>query len=298
MTSEIATVTDRLLSEVAAQEPLPLEEELRLARVVSEGKDAAERLAENALEPDERRRLEEAAALGRDALTELVSHNLPLVARMTRRYRWSGVPFLDLFQEGVLGLLKAAERFDWTRGVPFGAYASWWVRHAMSRAVRDATTSVRLPDEVRSSLTRLAGARGADRSASWQELADRTDVKPEEAENLLPLLGPPLSLDAPVDPEADISLADVLADREAEEEMEEVLVAAEIHRLQRVADRELTPRERHILEARYGLGGRDPQTLREVGEELGLTPQRVAQIETRALQKLRMALGADHPPDS
>jgi len=291
--SEIATLTDRLLSEVAVREPLPAEEEARLARLVAEGKEAARRSSEPGLPEEERRRLEEVAAQGREALGTLVEHNLGLVVRMTRRYRWSGVPTMDLFQEGVLGLLRAAERFDWTRGTPFGAYASWWVRHAMSRAVRESTSSVRLPDEVRSRLNRLAKARDADRSASWGSLADRSGVGADDAENLLPLLGPPLSLEAAVSAESNVSLADVLADREAEEAMEEVLVSAEVERLLRLADRELSPRERRVLEARYGLGGRDPLTLREVGEGLGLTPQRVAQIEQRALEKLRAALGAE-----
>ena len=109
---------------------------------------------------------------------------------MTRRYRWSGVPVLDLFQEGVLGLLGAAERFDWTRGTPFAAYAAWWVRHAMSKAVQDATASVHLPSGTRASLRRLAKARSADPSSSWRTIAERACVDPEAAENLLPLLGP------------------------------------------------------------------------------------------------------------
>jgi RNA polymerase primary sigma factor len=293
LASEIATLTDRLMSEVAVRDPLAPQEETRLARLVAEGKRAAVRLAEPGIADDERERLEEMAIQGREALSALVAHNLPLVIRMTRRYRWSGVPVIDLFQEGVLGLLRAAERFDWTRGTPFGAYASWWVRHAMSRAVRSATSSVHMSESGLSELRKLATARDADRSASWQTLAERAGVDVEEAENLLPLLGPPLSLDAPASPDADISLADVLADRDAEEAMEEVLVEAEVEHLLRVAARELAPRERRVLEARYGLEGREPQTLREVGRELGLTPQRVAQIEQRALDKLRAALGVD-----
>ncbi len=193
MSSELTTLTNRLLSEVGPKEPLPLDEELRHARLVAEGKRVAKRLAEPGLPEEERRRLEAAATEGRVALTTLVAHNLPLVVRMTRRYRWSGVPVLDLFQEGVLGLLQAAERFDWTRGVPFGAYASWWVRHAMSKAVRDATTSVRLSDDAKSSLRRLAKQRDADRGVSWRVLAERAGVDADEAEDLLPLLGPPLS---------------------------------------------------------------------------------------------------------
>ena len=296
MAGEIATLTDRLLSEVATREALPPEEEARLARMVAEGREAAGRLTEPDVPPEERQRLEDAATRGREALSELVAHTLPLVVRMTRRYRWSGVSTLDLFQEGALGLLKAAERFDWTRGTPFGAYASWWVRHAMSRAVRDATASVRLPDGPRSALTRLARARRDDPSAPWRVLADRAGVDPHEAEDLIPLLGSPLSLEAAMSADSDVALADLLADRQAEEAMEEVLVAAELDRLLRVASRELTARERHVLEARYGLGGHDPRTLREVGEELGLTPQRVAQIEQRALDKLRAVLGVEDPP--
>jgi RNA polymerase primary sigma factor len=297
MSSELTALTNRLLSEVGEREPLSLEEELRLARLVTEGRRAAERLADPGLpEGGERRGLEETAAEGRGALSVLLAHNLPLVVQMTHRYRWSGVPILDLFQEGVLGLLRAAERFDWTRGTPFGAYASWWVRHAMSKAVRDATTSVRLSDDARSSLRRLARERDADRSVSWRVLAERAGVDADDAETLLPLLGPPLSLDAGAIPGADVTLEDVLADREAEEEMEGVLVSAEVDRLWKVADRTLEPRERHVLEARYGLGGLEPRTLREVGEELGLTPQRVAQIEERTLQRLRDALGIDDRP--
>jgi RNA polymerase primary sigma factor len=289
--SEIGRLTDRLLIEVAAREPLPPEEEARLARLVAEGRNARARLAELDVPADDRQRLEEVAEQGREALAALVEGNLPLVARMTRRYRWSGVSTLDLFQEGVLGLLQAAERFDWTRGTPFGAYAFWWVRHAMAKAARDATTSVRLSRHARSSLRRLARERGVNPSASWEVLAERSGVDAGEAESLAPLLGTPFSLDAGAGPNQTSSLADLLADRDAEEAMEEVLVAAEAERLLRIADRELTPRERRIIEARYGLGGQDPRTLREVGEEFGLTPQRVAQLEQRALEKLRAALG-------
>ena len=296
--SELSTLTRHLQSEVGAQEPLPPEEEARLARLVREGKTALQRLRDSEPPTEERRRLEAAAEEGRDALGTLLAHNLPLVIGMTRRYRWSGVSLLDLFQEGVLGLLRAAENFDWTRGTPFGAYASWWVRHAMSRAVRSATSSVSLPDDKRIALGRLATARNVDPSATWEELAQRAGVDPEDAEHLVPLLGSPISLDAVVGADADTPLGDLLADRAAEEAMEEVLVRAEVDRLLRIADRELTDRERRIIEMRYGLGGQRPRTLREVGEEFGLTAQRVAQIEQRALQKLRDAMEEENPSAS
>ena len=238
--SEIARLTDRLLSEVAAREPLSREEEARLAQLAADGKHARARLDGPGVIPAERERLQEAARQGREAVATLIEHNLLLVVRMARRYRWSGIPVSDLFQEGVLGLLKAAERFDWTRGVPFGAYASWWVRHAMSEAVQGATMSVRLPAHLRSSLTRLGQERNADPLARWDVLAQRAGVDAAEAENLAPLLGPPLSLDAARGPDSGIPLSDMLADRDAEEAMEEVLVAADAERLLRAATRELT----------------------------------------------------------
>jgi len=293
MTSEIARLTDRLLHEVTAREPLPPEEEARLARLVAGGKDARRCLAEPGIPAAERQRLEQAAGQGRDALRQLVEHNLGLVARMSRRYRWSGIPVIDLFQEGVLGLLRAAERFDWTRGTPFGVYASWWVRHAMSRAVGDAMPGVRLPDSLRSPSggSRLSGRpiRLLPGTRSWSGRVWMPGTRRDwlRCSALRSAWMPARVRDS------DVSLGDVLADRSAEEAMEEVLVGADAERLLRIADRELTARERRILEARYGLGGEDPRTLREVGEELGLTPQRVAQLEQHALDKLRAALGID-----
>jgi RNA polymerase primary sigma factor len=297
---ESAALSERLLKEVGARRPLPRDEELRLARLVAEGKEAAARLGRADLSEEDRRRLEELVERGREAKSTLVAHNLQLVVRLARRFRWSGLSFLDLFQEGVLGLLRAAERFDWRRNVPFSTYAAWWVRSAMSRAVQEATSSVRLPDRLRSALRRLARERAREPVASWEALAERAEVGAEEAEWLIPLLGSPLHLEGSAG-EGEAALADLLADREAEEALDEVLVAADVERVLRAADAVLSPRERRVLERRYGLGGREPRTLREVGEELGVTAQRVAQIEEQALRKLRGALGvvpADPGPGS
>lgn len=287
--------TERLL-EVGERPPLEPERELELARRIAEGEDARRRLEAGDVPEEERPRLEEAVRAGAEAKAALVAGNLRLVVALAKRYRWSGVPLADLFQEGVLGLLRAAERFDWRLGTPFSAYAAWWVRHAIARAVRDARVGVHLPDRQWKALRRLGRARLADPRAGIEELARAAGVDPEEAERLLPLLGTPASLDAPVAADREEALGELLADRRAEEALEEVLVEAEVERLLQTAERVLTPRERWVLEARYGLGGRDPRTLREVGEELGLTPQRVAQMEGRALAKLRAALGAREAP--
>jgi RNA polymerase primary sigma factor len=276
----------RLLSEVRSRAPLSRERERELARKVSAGLDARTRLQEGVRLPtDERAELEELARSGRDAKQELVTAYLPLVIGMGKRYRWAPLSFLELIQEGMLGLLRAAERFDWRRGTPFGAYASWWVRHAMSRAVREATGSVRLPPGKRDELRRLAEAREADPGASTYALGAASGVGEEGAESLQPLLGSVRPVDAR-------ELEDLLADRDAEEELEEVLVSADVSRLREAADRLLSERQRSVLEARYGLGGREPRTLREIGDELGVSVQRVSQIERSALDRLRSALAA------
>lgn len=287
--------SDRLL-EVGERPPLDAAEELELGRLVAAGEEARRRLEAADVPAEERAALEEAVRRGQEAKAALVAGTLRLVVAMAKRYRWSGVPLADLFQEGVLGLLRAAERFDWTRGTPFSAYAAWWVRHAIARAVREARVGVHLPDRQWKALRRLARARLERPRAEDEELARAAGIDPEEAERLLPLLGTPVSLEAPAGAGREEALGELLADRRAEEALEEVLVEAEIERLLHVAERVLSPRERWVLEARYGLGGRDPRTLREVGEELGLTPQRVAQIEGRALEKLRAALGTEEAP--
>ena len=282
----------RLLEEVGARPGLRPEEERELARAVAEGQAARARLErDGGLEPAARAELEERVRRGTDAKRRLVAAHLPLVVRLLHRYRWSGLPVLDLFQEGTLALLRAAERFDWRRGTPFGAYAAWWVRHALSRAVREHVGAVRLPETKRRQLRSLAEARAERPWASWEELAERAELSMEDAAALAPLLGSPVPLEAPAGPGSDRTLEELLADREAEERLEEVLVEAEVERLIRAAEQTLSPREREVLEARYGLGGRQPETLREVGERLGVSLQRVAQIEAAALAKLRRALG-------
>ncbi len=226
-----------------------------------------------------------------DARAQLVEDNLRLVAAIARRYAWSGVPPSDLFQEGVLGLLRAADRFEPARGTPFSAYAAWWIRHAIAGAVRDATTSVRLPDRQWRKLRRLGRAKLRRPGGSLAELAADAGVDRGQAERLVPLLGAPVSLDAVAGPAGEPVLADLLADRRAEEELEDVLVRVDVERLLEAVERVLSHRERFVLEARYGLGGRDPRTLRDVGDELGVSAQRVAQIEGAALARLRSALG-------
>lgn len=282
--AEERQLVGRLLNEVRQRGPLDRDRERELARAIRAGLDARHRLEQEAVLSEEARaELEELARAGRDAKQDLVTAYLPLVVGMARRYRWAPMPFLELIQEGTLGLLRAAERFDWRLGTPFGAYAAWWVRHAMSRAVRDVVGSVRLPKGKRDDLRRLAEAREADPAAATADLGVAAGLERRDAEDLEPLLGSVRPMDTR-------DLDDLLADRDAEEELEEVLISAEVSRLLSIADRALSERQRSVLEARYGLGGKEPQTLRQVAERLGVSIQRVSQIERAALDRLREEL--------
>jgi RNA polymerase primary sigma factor len=288
--SERAMV-DKLLAEVRECPPIERERERELSRKIRAGLEARQRLQSGqALREEERLELEGRAAAGRDAKHELVTAHLPLVLGMARRYRWAPLSYLELIQEGSLGLLRAAEKFDWRVGAPFGAYASWWIRHAMSRAVRSAVGSVRLRDPERGKLRRLAEAREANPGAGAAELGEVAGVSGEDAESLVPLLGS--SARVSTRPVGEL-IEELLADRAAEEELEEALVSADVARILIVADRVLSPRQRMVLEARYGLGGHEPQTLRQVAERLGVSVQRVSQIERSALDRLRAELATD-----
>ncbi|HYG71536.1 MAG TPA: sigma-70 family RNA polymerase sigma factor [Actinomycetota bacterium] len=286
-------VVGRLLAEARAHGPLDPEREQALARMIGDGADASSRLEhDREIDTDDRIVLEHRARAGRDARDELVTAYLPLVVGMARRYRWAPVPMIELLQEGSLALLRAAERFDWRRGGRFGSYAMWWVRHAMSNAV-NASGGVHLSASQREKLRALARARVETPGGGTSALGETTGLGDEDTAALVPLLGSPIPLDAALDERG--SLAEILADRDAEEMLEEALVAADVGRVLAVADRVLGDRERLVLEARFGLGGREPETLRQVAERLGVSVQRVAQIERSALDRLRAALEVPSP---
>ena len=283
---------DALQERANVQGAIPLltaDEERRLGKAVLAAREASERLRHaDRLSVEERERLQESVRAGSEAKQRLVEGSMPMVVGLARRYSWSGLPFADLVQEGVVGLLEAADRLDPDRG-RFIAYASWWVRHAIADFVRRSTGTLRLPTRKRAHLRRLAEARIAQPEASWEQLASAEGIDADEASALITLLGDPVSLDAPRG-DAETSLAEMIADRKAEEALERVLISADAQRLLRTAERTLTSRELDVIRARYGLGGLTPRTLQDVGDELGVTAQRVAQIESNALAKLREAL--------
>jgi len=221
----------------------------------------------------------------------LIESNLRLVIAIARRYTSTGVPLIDLIQEGNLGLMRAAEKFDYRRGCHFGTYATWWIRQAVSRAAGEQSRLIHLPEHV---ATRLRKVRRVAAQLSQEngldplpeQIAEACNMELNEVVDLLGIIDQPVSLDAPVDDEARYSLADTLEDSAAPapaETASQHLLGEELHRALAL----LTPRERSVITLRYGIGDGRSRTLLEVGKELGISRERVRQLEVVALMKLR-----------
>jgi len=229
------------------------------------------------------------------AKAQLVEAFMPLIASVARPYRSGHVQRLELLQEGVVGLLRALEGFDLERGVPFWAYASWWVRQAMQQLVSELTRPVVLSDRALRHLARVKDVhRDAlhrhGREATHDELVERTGLTAQQLGDLLATERAPRSLDEPVGQERAVgTFGDLLVDPVADDEYERVLASIQVAELHTLLAG-LSDRERVVLRARYGLDG-DERTLRQIGGELGLSGERVRQIERRALAKLASALG-------
>ncbi|HEY0753678.1 MAG TPA: sigma-70 family RNA polymerase sigma factor [Ktedonobacteraceae bacterium] len=229
------------------------------------------------------------------ARRRLIECNLRLVISIARRYTSTGVPLIDLIQEGNLGLMRAAEKFDYQRGCHFGTYATWWIRQAVSRAAGEHSRLIHLPEHV---ATRLRKVRRVAAQLSQEngldplpeQIALACEMPVGEVADLLGIIEQPVSLDAPVDDEARYSLADTLEDSAAPapaETASQHLLGEELHRALAV----LTPRERSVITLRYGIGDGRSRTLLEVGKELGISRERVRQLEVVALMKLRTLSG-------
>ncbi|HEY7126291.1 MAG TPA: sigma-70 family RNA polymerase sigma factor [Ktedonobacterales bacterium] len=232
-----------------------------------------------------------AAAGDSRARKRLVEANLRLVIAIARRYVNSGVPLIDLIQEGNMGLMRAAEKFDYKRGTHFGTYATWWIRQAVSRAAGEQSRLIHLPEHV---ATRLRKVRRIAAQLSQEngldplpeQIAEAASMPIEEVDDLLHVTEQPVSLDAPADTENRYSLADTLEDRASQAPADVAsrhLVGEELHR----ALSSLTSRERAVVSLRYGIGDGRSRTLLEVGKELGISRERVRQLEMVALMKLR-----------
>src|SRR5438477_559332 len=270
------------LREIAHHELLTAQEEVSLAQRLEAGKAALRELAtaDDTLEPSHRLELEALAEDGERARRRLIECNLRLVVSVARRYLGRGLSFLDLVQEGNIGLQIGVEKYDWRRGFRFSTYVYWWIRQAVTRAIADQSRTIRLPVHVTEFLTKTARAERElaaelGREPSIDEVAQFLDIDPERINEARRAARMPLSLETPLGEDGELTRGDLIGDDTAAEAARES------------SEAELHPRERQVLRLRFGLDRGHERTLGEVGEELGVSRERIRQIEAEALAKLR-----------
>ena len=281
------------LTDIGQYALLTKDDEVRLAKAIEAGKEAIE--AVNAGGRDvtaaRRRELRCTARRGEEAERQFVQSNLRLVVSIAKKYQASGLPLVDLIQEGNLGLMHAVEKFDWRKGFKFSTYATWWIRQAISRGIANTGRTIRLPVSAGDTLARLQKAQSRlelkyGRPATLGELAGEVEMPEGKVTEALRFAVEPLSLSEPLGEDGDAEIGDVVEDRSAESPFEvaaAALLPAALARLLAPLDE----REREILTLRFGLDRGEPWTLRAVGEHFNLTSERIRQIEARAMSKLR-----------
>ncbi|MGD2158838.1 MAG: sigma-70 family RNA polymerase sigma factor [Anaerolineales bacterium] len=266
-------------------------EELEITKRIERGRLAREELANRDINFESRRELRKTIEDGWKARDHLIRANARLVISVAKKYMGRGVPFLDLIQEGNIGLMRAAKKFEYQRGYKFSTYATWWIRQAITRAIADQGRTIRIPVHMGDQVSRMLRVQNQlkqqySRDPTISELAEFLEVTPQKVEQMMQLARRPLSLQMPIGDEEDDMLGDFIEDQSSPEPDISAIQNLLSEHLETVLEK-LPPREARILQLRYGLINGQNLTLNEVGRKMGVTRERVRQIEAQALRRLR-----------
>ncbi|WP_308000991.1 RNA polymerase sigma factor RpoD [uncultured Parolsenella sp.] len=284
------------LKEIGKVDLLTAAEEVHLAMKIEAGTDAAEKLeaherGELELSRVQLRRLNRIEQVGLEAKQALISANLRLVVSIAKRYVGRGMLFLDLIQEGNLGLIRAVEKFDYTKGFKFSTYATWWIRQAITRAIADQARTIRIPVHMVETINKLVRVQrqllqDLGRDPTPEEIGEEMGMSAERVREIQKISQEPVSLETPIGEEEDSQLGDFIEDAQAVAPPEAASDSMLREQLDQVLDG-LADRERKVIKLRFGLEDGHPRTLEEVGREFGVTRERIRQIESKTLAKLR-----------
>lgn len=280
------------LKEIGRIPLLTAEQEVSLAKRMEAGRNAKRRMSKNGeLSLDERDRLRSTIRDGQAAQEHLIKANSRLVVSVAKKYVGRGVPFLDLIQEGNIGLIRAVKKFDYRRGYKFSTYATWWIRQAVTRAIADQGRTIRVPVHMYEQINRLARVsrqlvQELGRDPTVEEIAEELGVSPKKVERTIKVSQRPLSLEMPVGEEDDSFLGDFIEDSDAPSPTDQASQQLLRDQIEDIFS-SLTPREVRILQLRFGLVDGYSYTLEEVGKKFGVTRERIRQIESKTMSKLR-----------
>ena len=284
------------LKEIGMVDLLTASEEVHLAMKIEAGTAASQKLEDFEdglieLNRAEQRRLMRIESVGLDAKQQLISANLRLVVSIAKRYVGRGMLFLDLIQEGNLGLIRAVEKFDYTKGFKFSTYATWWIRQAITRAIADQARTIRIPVHMVETINKLIRVQrqllqDLGRDPSPEEIGAEMGMSPDRVREIQKISQEPVSLETPIGEEEDSQLGDFIEDSSAVAPPDAASDSMLREQLEQVLDG-LADRERKVIKFRFGLEDGHPRTLEEVGKEFGVTRERIRQIESKTLAKLR-----------
>jgi RNA polymerase primary sigma factor len=278
------------LDGIGTYDLLTAEDEVMLAKAIERGRGAEAEMESGDFAEERRAEIEATINAGLRARRRFIQANLRLVVSIAKRYQHSGLPFLDLVQEGNLGLIRAVEKFEHRKGFKFSTYATWWIRQAISRAIADKSRTIRVPVHMMDTITQVQTAENelvkrTGRQPSDQEIAEEAGLTPEKVAEAKRIAPEPVSIFEPVGEDSAV-LGDFIEDLEAIDPFDFALTSLRLEDLGEVMGR-LNERERLVIAMRYGLGNIEPRTLDEVGRHFNVTRERIRQIESKAIAKMR-----------